>query len=82
MTPEERASFSPEAVMAAASENLLEAGEAKELALDHLFESVSVVQELHAAAMLLRRGIGRASGGEALRLARSDPRLLRARMTC
>jgi hypothetical protein len=78
MTPEERACSSPEAVKAAASENLLEAGEAKELALDHLFESVSVVQELHAAAMLLRRGIGRVSVGEALRFASSDPRLLRA----
>jgi hypothetical protein len=57
---------------------VLEAGEAKELALDHLFESVSVVQELHAAAMLLRRGIGRVSVGEVLRFASSDPRLLRA----
>jgi hypothetical protein len=77
MTPEEHDSLSPEAVKAAVSENLLEAEEAKELALDHLFEGVSLVRELYAAAMLLRRGIGRVSVGEALRFARSDPRLLR-----
>lgn len=68
MTPEELASLSPEAVRAALSENLLETDIAKELAIQHLFERVSVVREPHAAAMLLRRGIGRVSINEALEL--------------
>jgi hypothetical protein len=78
MTPEELASLSPEAVRAALPENLLEADTAKGLAIQHLFERVSVVRELHATAMLLRRGIGGVSIDEALEFARSDLRLLRA----
>jgi conjugative relaxase-like TrwC/TraI family protein len=78
MTPEELASLSPEAVRAALPENLLETDTAKGLAIQHLFERVSVVRELHATAMLLRRGIGGVSIDEALEFARSDLRLLRA----
>ena len=63
---------------AAPSENLLEADQAKGLALQHLFEGVSVVRELHAAAMLLRRGIGRVSIEEALEFTSIDARFMRA----
>jgi conjugative relaxase-like TrwC/TraI family protein len=78
MTPEELASLSPEAVRAALPENLLETDTAKGLAIQHLFERVSVVRELHATAMLLRRGIGGVSIDEALEFARRDLRFLRA----
>jgi hypothetical protein len=77
MTPEELASLSPEAVRAARPENLLETDTAKALAIQHLFERVSVVRQLHVTAMLLRRGIGGVSIDEALEFARSDLRLLR-----
>jgi hypothetical protein len=70
------ASLSPEAVRAGLSENLLETDTAKGLAIQHLFERVSVVRELHATAMLLRRGIGWVSIDEALEFARSDLRLV------
>jgi hypothetical protein len=60
------------------SQNLLEPGAAKELAIEHFFEGVSVVRELHAAGMFLPRGIGRVSIEEALEFANSDPRLIRA----
>jgi hypothetical protein len=78
MTPEELASLSPEAVRAALPESLLEADTAKGLAIQHLFERVSVVRQLHVTAMLLRRGIGSVSIDEALEFARSDLRLLQA----
>ena len=74
MTMEKRRSLALEAVRAAQCENLLGAGEAKELAIEHLFENVSVVRELHAAAMLPRRGIGRVSIDEAFQFARCDSR--------
>ena len=77
MTPEELASLSPEAVRAALPENLLETDTAKALTIQHLFERVSVVRELHVTAMLLRRGIGGVSIDEALEFARSDLRLVR-----
>src|SRR6202043_378428 len=78
MTPEELASLSPEAVRTGLSENLLETDTAKRLAIQHRFERVSVVRELHVAAMLLRRGIGGVSIDEALEFARSDLWLVRA----
>jgi hypothetical protein len=59
------------------SQNLLEPEAAKELAIEHLFEGVSVVRVLHAAGMFLRRGIGRVSVEGALEFANSDPRLIR-----
>ena len=65
MTPEERASLKVESVKGSASQNLLEGSMAKNLALEHLFERASIARELHAAGMLLRRGIGRASVDEA-----------------
>ena len=55
MTMEERAMLTPESVRVAQCENLLVDNEAKEMAIGHLFENVSVVRELYAAAMLLRR---------------------------
>jgi hypothetical protein len=65
MTPEERTSLKIENVKGTSAENLLESETAKNLAIQHLFERASVTRELHAAAMLLRRGIGRVSVGEA-----------------
>jgi hypothetical protein len=61
MTPEDRASLKVESVKGKVSQNLLERPIAKDLALEHLFERGSVARELHAAGMLLRRGIGRVS---------------------
>src|SRR5271166_977443 len=51
MTPEERESLRPECVKSAPSQNLLGAGAAKELAIQHLFEQVSLKRELHIAGM-------------------------------
>ena len=60
MTPYERESLRI-ANGRGASENLVEIDSAKDLAIEHLFERSSVARELHAAGMLLRRGIGRVS---------------------
>ena len=57
MTPGERASLQAESVKGTVSQNLLEGPVARNLALEHLFERASVARELHAAGMLLRRGI-------------------------
>src|SRR5271166_5314039 len=65
MTSEERVSLKVESVKGSASQNLLEGPIAKNLAVEHLFERASVARELHAAGMLLRRGIGRVSVDEA-----------------
>jgi hypothetical protein len=75
MTPEERESMQPEFVKSAPSQNLLGAGAAKELAIQHLFEQVSLKRELHIAGMLLRRGtgvarLGEGVGGQAAKAAR------------
>ena len=72
MTPEERVSLKVESVKGSASQNLLEGPIAKNLALEHLFERASVARELHAAGMLLRRGIGRVSVDEARVFASTD----------
>jgi hypothetical protein len=72
MTPEERASLKVESVKGTVSQNLLEGPIAKNLALQHLFERASVARELHAAGMLLRRGIGRVSVEEARVFASTD----------
>ncbi len=77
MTPEERESLRPESVKSAPSQNLLSAGAAKELAIQHLFEQVSLKRELHIAGMLLRRGIARVSIAEALTWVTSDPFFVR-----
>jgi conjugative relaxase-like TrwC/TraI family protein len=77
MTSQELASLRPESVKGAVSQNLLDASAAKELAIKHLFEQVSVKRELHVAGMLLRRGIARVSAVEALAWAKSDPLFVR-----
>jgi hypothetical protein len=77
MTSQERESLRPERVKGAASQNLLDARAAKELAIKHLFEHVSLKRELHIAGMLLRRGIARVSIAEALGWVKSDPRFVR-----
>jgi hypothetical protein len=59
------------------SQNLLDARAAKELAIKHLFEQVSLKRELHIAGMLLRRGIAWVSITEALAWVKSDPRFTR-----
>ena len=57
--------------------NLIGGEAAKNLAVEHLFERSSVVRELHAAGMLLRRGIGWVSVEEASAFARTDARFVR-----
>ena len=59
------------------SENLVEIDSAKDLAIEHLFERSSVARELHAAGMLLRRGIGRVSVEAARIFAQTDSRFIR-----
>ncbi|HEX4200600.1 MAG TPA: MobF family relaxase, partial [Chthoniobacterales bacterium] len=54
MTSQERESLRPECVKRAPSQNLLDVRAAKDLAIQHLFEQVSVKRELHVAGMLLR----------------------------
>jgi conjugative relaxase-like TrwC/TraI family protein len=77
MTPEERGSLQPECVKTTPSQNLLDVRAAKELAIQHLFEQVSVKRELHVAGMLLRRGIARVPVAEALAWAKSDSLFVR-----
>src|SRR5580704_11282702 len=77
MTPQERESLQPERVKSAPSQNLLGVGAAKALAIQHLFEQVSLKRELHIAGMLLRRGIARVGIAEALAWANSDPIFVR-----
>jgi conjugative relaxase-like TrwC/TraI family protein len=77
MTAEERASLMIGSVKGTVSQNLLEREAAKNLAVEHLFEHASVARELHAAGMLLRRGIGRVSVEEARGFARTDDRFVR-----
>jgi len=59
MTPAERVSLQKEVVKGTPNENLLDPELAKELAIKHLYERASVARALHAAGMLLRRGLGR-----------------------
>jgi conjugative relaxase-like TrwC/TraI family protein len=77
MTAEERASLTQQAVREKACEGLLELEAAKPLAVQHLFERVSVTRALHAAGMLLRRAIGTATVPEAEEISASDPLFLR-----
>ncbi|HTD15910.1 MAG TPA: AAA family ATPase [Chthoniobacterales bacterium] len=77
MTPEERASLQTENVKGTRSQHLLEPALAKALAVSHLFERSSIARELHAAGMLLRRGIGRVSVDQAKAFAFQDPRFVR-----
>ena len=77
MTAEERESLRPKCVRSAFSQNLLDTRAAKELAIQHLFEQVSLKRELHVAGMLLRRGIARVPATEALTWVKSDPLFVR-----
>jgi conjugative relaxase-like TrwC/TraI family protein len=77
MTSEERESLRPECVKSAPAQNLLDARPAKDLAIKHLYEQVSLKRELHIAGMLLRRGIARVSIAEALAWVKSDPVFVR-----
>jgi conjugative relaxase-like TrwC/TraI family protein len=77
MTAEELESLRPECVKSASSQNLLDTPAAKELAIRHLFEQVSLKRELHIAGMLLRRGIARVGIAEALAWVKSDPLFVR-----
>jgi AAA domain-containing protein len=77
MTDAERDSLLLSSVKGTDSQNLVEGGAAKDLAVGHLFERSSVARELHAAGMLLRRGIGRVSVEEARVFARNDRRFVR-----
>jgi ATP-dependent exoDNAse (exonuclease V) alpha subunit len=61
----------------ASSQNLLDAHVAKELAVQHIFEQVSLKRELHIAGMLLRRGIARVGIAEALAWVKSAPIFVR-----
>jgi conjugative relaxase-like TrwC/TraI family protein len=77
MTRAERDSLLLASVRGAVSQNLVEGETAKDLAVEHLFERSSVARELHAAGMLLRRGIGRVSVEEARDFVKTDPRFVR-----
>ena len=77
MTPEERESLRVESVKGSRTENLLEPSLAEALAITHLFERSSIARELHAAGMLLRRGIGRVSVDQAKAFAANDSRFIR-----
>ena len=76
MTPEEHNSLLPANVKGKACQNLLEGAAAKDLAIEHIFERASVARALHAAEMLLRRGIGRMSVEEARVFTKTDPRFV------
>src|ERR1700691_2525658 len=77
MTAEEQASLSREAVQSAICQGLLEPEAAKPLAVQHLFERGSVAGQLHAAGVLLRRAIGKATVEEAERFSATDPLFVR-----
>src|SRR5262249_37099821 len=77
MTAQELASLGPECAKGTPSQHLLDAGVAKELAIEHLFAHVSLKRELHIAGMLLRRGIARLPVAEALAWVKSDPVFVR-----
>ncbi len=65
--------------MGARCEHLLDRPVAEEFSISHLFERISVVRTLDAAAHLLRRGIGQVSPQQAERWSGQDPRFIRPR---
>src|SRR6516162_538898 len=77
MTPAERVSLQKEVVKGIPNENLLDPELAKELAIKHLYERASVARALHAAGMLLRRGLGRVTVDQAKAFAQHDKRFIR-----
>lgn len=70
MTTQELACLTSETVHSGKSRDLIEPDHAKGMALFDLFDKRSVVRMTHAAAMLLRRGIGRVGIDEAREWAR------------
>jgi ATP-dependent exoDNAse (exonuclease V) alpha subunit len=77
LTPEERESLETVNVKGSRTKDLLDRQAAESIAISHLFERSSVARELRAAAMLLRRGLGRVSVVEALDFVRRDGRFMR-----
>src|SRR5271166_14076 len=77
MTPEESESLETVNVKSRKSQDLMDRQAAESIAISHLFERASVARELHAAAMLLRRGLGAVRVTEALDFMRRDGRFLR-----
>jgi AAA domain len=77
MTPEECESLEMVNVKGSWTQDLPDRQAAESIAISHLFERSSVARELHAAAMLLRRGLGRVSVAEALDFTRKDDRFMR-----
>jgi AAA domain len=77
MTPEECESLSLSNLKATQNQDLLDRQAAETIAISHLFERFSVARELHAAAMLLRRGLCKVKVSEALDFIRKDGRFLR-----
>jgi len=77
LTSEERESLETVNVKDGRTHDLLDREVAESMAISHLFERSSVARELHAAAMLLRRGLGRVSAAEALDFVRQDGRFMR-----
>ena len=71
MSPGEPASLTSHAARSPPSENLLDADKASQLSIQHLFEHLSIARMLDAAAMRLRRGIGRVRTSEAEAWAKS-----------
>jgi conjugative relaxase-like TrwC/TraI family protein len=59
LTSEERESLETVNVKGGRTQDLLDRYTAESIAISHLFERSSVARELHAAAMLLRRGLGK-----------------------
>jgi hypothetical protein len=77
VTPEEQQSLSIVSVKDTPNQDFLDRQAAEAIAISHLFERFSVARELHAAAMLLRRGLGKVKVAEALDFIRKDGRFIR-----
>jgi conjugative relaxase-like TrwC/TraI family protein len=77
MTAQECESLETTNVKGGQTRDLLDRHAAESIAISHLFERSSVASELHAAAMLLRRGLGVVRVTEALDFIRRDGRFLR-----
>jgi conjugative relaxase-like TrwC/TraI family protein len=77
LRPEEQQSLSVTNVKSAPNQDFLDRQAAEAVAISHLFERFSVARELHAAAMLLRRGLGKIKVAEALDFIRNDERFIR-----
>ena len=72
MTAADLESIRPEAVRGKGNQNLIDVEMAEGLSVDHLFARRSLQRQLHAAGMLLRRGIGKVRLRDALRFMESE----------